>query len=160
MADEINERRSGDGRRKMDCIQPCTPIVEELDKRDTKLEKILENKDKEVHKKLDSIFTCLGTKIPSALFWRIVYGLGILVFVVGGAGIGGTLWGIYGMVSEVKTDVKVMGVTVNNTSIDLKSHMARASTKHDEFDSRLDDIEKGETFYNFYKKQHPIRSRE
>ena len=143
------------------CTQPCKPIVESLEKIELKFEAEQKERDVEVHKKLDGIFACLADKIPSKLFWRVVYGLGILVFVVGGAGISGTLWSIYGNVLEVKGSVlevkgelAVMAVTVNNTSVNLRGHMDRAQNKNDIFDERLDSIEQGTTFFNFYNKQH------
>jgi len=143
------------------CTQPCNPIVESLGKIESKFEVEQDERDIEVHKKLDGIYTCLADKIPSKLFWKVVYGLGILVFVVGGGGIAGTLWSIYGMVSDVKGTVievrgelAVMKVTVDRTALDVGSHITRAELKNDEFDRRLDNVEKGETFFNFYHKQH------
>ena len=72
-------------------------------------------------------------------------------------GIGGTLWDLKSTVSIIATDVKVMAVTVDNTSTDLKSHLTRAENKNDNFDERLDKIERGETYFNFYNKgeMHP-----
>jgi len=161
------ERRSGMRRREdsLVCKELCRPIVLELDRR-REMDRVdldkrtrdriadLDKRDEKIHHKLDEIHNCLGTKIPSKLFWRVVSGFGILVFVICGVGIAGTLWSIYGMVSEVKSEVQVVSVMVDNTAVDLKSHLNRAENKYDSFDKRLDQIEQGTTFFNFYNRQH------
>jgi len=158
------DRRSGADRREI-CSEVCKPIVLELDRR-RDMDRIdlerrtkdkiidLDKRDEKIHNKLDKIYTCLGAKIPSKLFWRVVSGFSIFIFVICGVGITGTLWSIYGMVSEVKAQIQVVSVTVDTTAVDLKSHLVRAEKKYDIFDSRLDKVEQGDTFFNFYNKQH------
>ena len=172
------------------CVEVCKPLVNELANRDVKLAIVLDKTVEKVkaditandekvksemkkmksemekignntHKKLDSISDCIKEKIPSKLFWRVVYGFSILIFGICGAGIVGTLWSIYGIISdvqikvvEVRGNLSAMSVTVQNTAENLKSHLIKADRKYDEFDHRLDKVEKGETFFNFYNKQH------
>ena len=138
MSPPEKERRSGKERR-MDsiCTQLCSPVVMELSRREEKLDR-----------KLDAIHECMGTKIPSKLFWKLAGGIAFIVFI----GIGGTLWDLQTSISVIATDVKVMKVTVSDTSDDLKSHLNRAERKNDRFDERLDKIEKGETYFNFHNK--------
>lgn len=143
---EIVDRRTNVEDRRQNppmCAQPCIPIVNELDKRDS-----------EVHTKLDNIYTCLGTKVPSKIFWRLATGVGIIVFI----GIGGTLWEMKSTISQIDTNVKVMTVTVNSTSQNLSSHITRADSKFDEFDERLDSIERGDTYFNFHNRNKGYRN--
>lgn len=165
LSDE-EDKRSGKDRRAMPptatviCTQPCQPIVKSLDKIESELKSDQKDRDKEVHRKLDNIFSCLALKIPSKLFWRVIGGFFTLVFAIGGVTIAGTLWSIYGMVSEVKGDLKTISVTVARTASDVSTHIIRADNKNDNFDRRLDAIEQGKTFFNFYDKQHPPQQKE
>jgi len=141
----------------------CKPIVLELNARDEKLkteldktaEKVKEELDKTLstlHVKLDGIYTCLASKVPSKLFWKIITGFSIFVFGICGAGIVGTLWSIYGTVLEVNKKVAVMAVTLENTSSDLKTHLIRYERKSDQVDARLNKVEQGETYYRYHDK--------
>ena len=145
------------------CGEVCKPIVLELNHRDEKLkaeldktaEKVKEELDKTLitlHGKLDGIYTCLASKVPSKLFWKIITGFSIFVFGICGAGIVGTLWSIYGTVLEVNKKVAVMAVTLENTSSDLKTHLIRYERKSDQVDARLNKIEQGETYYRYHDK--------
>ena len=141
----------------------CKPIVLELNARDEKLkteldktaEKVKEELDKTLstlHVKLDGIYTCLASKVPSKLFWKIITGFSILVFGICGVGIAGTLWSIYGTVLQVNEKVAVMAVTLENTSSDLKTHLIRYERKSDQVDARLNKVEQGETYYRYHDK--------
>ena len=145
------------------CSEVCRPIVIELNDRDDKLkveldktaEKVKAELDKTqsiLHVKLDGIYTCLASKVPSRLFWRVVGGFFTLVFGICGIGIAGTLWSIYGTVLEVNNKVDVMAVTVKDTREDLKYHLIRGEMQNIEIDKRLDKVERGETYYRYHEK--------
>ena len=145
------------------CGEPCKPIVNELNSRDDKLKLQLEKTAEQVkteleksqsiiHVKLDGIYTCLASKIPSRLFWRVVTMFSVLIFGICGAGIAGTLWSIYGTVLEVNKKVAVMAVTIENTSSNLKSYLIRYERKSDQVDGRLNKVEQGETYYRYHDK--------
>ena len=145
------------------CGEVCKPIVLELNRRDEKLkselgktaEKVKAELDKSqgtLHVKLDGIYTCLASKIPSKLFWRVVTGFSILVFGICGVGIAGTLWSIYGTVLQVNEKVAVMAVTLEHTSSNLKTHLIRYERKSDQVDARLNKVEQGETYYRYHEK--------
>jgi len=153
------------------CGEVCKPIVLELNHRDEKLkaeldktaEKVKEELDKTLstlHVKLDGIYTCLASKVPSKLFWKIITGFSIFVFGICGAGIVGTLWSIYGTVLEVNKKVAVMAVTLENTSSDLKTHLIRYERKSDQVDARLNKVEQGETYYRYHEKTEKQKERE
>ena len=168
------ERRNGKERRAMPpeiCGEVCKPIVLELNRRDDKLkvelektaDKVKEELDKTqstLHVKLDGIYTCLASKVPSKLFWKIITGFSILVFGICGAGIAGTLWSIYGTVLQVNEKVAVMAVTLENTSSNLKTHLIRYEWKSDQVDSRLNKVEQGETYYRYHDKTERQRKKE
>ena len=153
------------------CGEVCKPIIMELNHRDEKLkteldktaEKVKEELDKTLstlHGKLDGIYTCLASKVPSKLFWKIITGFSIFVFGICGAGIVGTLWSIYGTVLEVNKKVAVMAVTLENTSSDLKTHLIRYERKSDQVDARLNKVEQGETYYRYHEKTEKQKERE
>ena len=165
MTDEnlsINDRRSGYERREMppECKNPCDPIVKELNNRDEEFKKVIDNLDGRVHSKLDKIFTCLAEKIPSKLFWRIVFAGMTFVFIIIGGGVAGTFWALKNSISEIDTNVKVMAVTVNRTAEDMNTHIIRAEQKYDSFDQRLDSIERGDTYFNFHNREKERRNRD
>ena len=145
------------------CKEVCKPIIVELNSRDEKLKTSLEKTAEKVRLeqektnqiltvKLDGIYTCLSSKIPSRLFWRVIGGFFTLVFGICGIGIAGTLWSIYGTVLEVNQKVEVMAVTVKNTREDLKYHLVRYEMQNRAIDERLDKVERGETYYRYHEK--------
>jgi hypothetical protein len=159
--DEKTNRRSGMERREIPpCVQPCKPIVDDLDKRDAKLvddldkrdnklQMMLKQWDEAIHRKLDKVFECLETKIPSRIFWRALGFGGFFVFVF----MGGMMWSLKSTVSEIDTNVKIMNVTVNSTGINVKENIIRAEQKYNEFDRRLDKIERGDVYYKLKEKE-------
>ena len=179
------ERRNGKERRAMPpeiCGEVCKPIVLELNRRDDKLKVELEKtadkvkdelnrKDEglkveldqtaiKLHTKLDGIYTCLASKVPSKLFWKIITGFSIFVFGICGAGIVGTLWSIYGTVLQVNEKVAVMAVTLDITSSNLKTHLIRDDLKNDQVDARLNKVEQGETYYRYHDKTERQKKKE
>ena len=153
------------------CSEVCRPIVIELNERDDKLrveldktaEKVKTELDKTqsiLHVKLDGIYTCLASKVPSRLFWRVVGGFFTLVFGICGLGIAGTLWSIYGTVLEVNNKVDVMAVTVMDTREDLKYHLVRYDVQGKIITERLNRVEQGETYYRYHDKTEKQKERE
>ena len=149
----------------------CKPIVLELNARDEKLkveldktaEKVKAELDSlmtKIHVKLDGIYSCLASKIPSRLFWRVIGGFFTLVFGICGVGIAATLWSIYGTVLEVNSKVDVLDVTVKSTAVDLKTHLIRYERKSDQVDARLNKVEQGETYYRYHEKTEKQKERE
>jgi len=145
------------------CGEVCKPMVLELNRRDDKLkselgktaEKVKAELDKTqglLHVKLDGIYSCLASKIPSRLFWRVMGGFFTLVFGICGIGIAGTLWSIYGTVLSVNNKVDVMAVTVKDTREDLKYHLVRYDMQGKTVNDRLNKIEIGETYYRYHDK--------
>ena len=134
------------------CKEVCKPIIVELNNRDERLKTTLEKSHQVLTVKLDGIYTCLSSKIPSRLFWRVIGGFFTLVFGICGLGIAGTLWSIYGTVLEVNQKVEVMAVTVKNTREDLKYHLVRYEMQNRQTDERLDKVEQGETYYRYHEK--------
>jgi len=134
------------------CKEVCKPIIVELNNRDERLKTTLEKSHQVLTVKLDGIYTCLSSKIPSRLFWRVIGGFFTLVFGICGLGIAGTLWSIYGTVLEVNQKVEVMAVTVKNTREDLKYHLVRYEMQNRQTDERLDKVERGETYYRYHEK--------
>jgi len=134
------------------CKEVCKPIIVELNSRDERLKTSLEKFHQVLTVKLDGIYTCLSSKIPSKLFWRVIGGFFTLVFGICGIGIAGTLWSIYGTVLEVNQKVEVMSVTVKNTREDLKYHLVRYEIQNRAIDERLDKVERGETYYRYHEK--------
>ena len=160
---KTGERRNGKERRAMPptvCNEVCKPIVVELDKRDEKMRVNLEKVVEKIHIKLDGIYTCLASKVPSKLFWKIITGFSIFVFGICGAGIVGTLWSIYGTVLQVNEKVAVMAVTLDITSSNLKTHLIRDDLKNDQVDARLDKVEQGEIYYRYHDKTERQRKKE
>ena len=125
------------------CIQPCIPIVTELDKRGMLIKEAMTEEVDKIHGKLDTIFTCLGTKVPSKLFWKLV-GAFILCF----GPMLGFVWSIKSTVANIDTNIQVMAVTVNNNAKNLDIHVI----KRDVLEERINRIEKGETYFNFHNK--------
>ena len=134
------------------CKEVCKPIIVELNSRDERLKTSLEKFHQVLTVKLDGIYTCLSSKIPSRLFWRVIGGFFTLVFGICGIGIAGTLWSIYGTILEVNQKVEVMAVTVKNTREDLKYHLVRYEMQNRAIDERLDKVERGETYYRYHEK--------
>jgi len=134
------------------CKEVCKPIIVELNSRDERLKTSLEKFHQVLTVKLDGIYTCLSSKIPSRLFWRVIGGFFTLVFGICGIGIAGTLWSIYGTILEVNQKVEVMAVTVKNTREDLKYHLVRYEIQNRAIDERLDKVERGETYYRYHEK--------
>ena len=134
------------------CKEVCKPIVVELNSRDERLKTTLEKSHQVLTVKLDGIYTCLSSKIPSRLFWRVIGGFFTLVFGICGIGIAGTLWSIYGTILEVNQKVEVMSVTVKNTREDLKYHLVRYEMQNRAIDEPLDKVERGETYYRYHEK--------
>ena len=145
------------------CGEICKPIVIELNTRDEKLKIELERTAEKVkreldrtqtslHVKLDGIYLCLASKIPSRLFWRVIGAFFTLVFGICGLAIAGSLWSIYGKVLEVSTKVDVMAVTVTDTRENLKFHLVQYDIKGRIIDNRLNKIETGETYYRYHDK--------
>ena len=160
---KTGERRNGKERRAMPptvCNEVCKPIVVELDKRDEKMRVNLEKVVEKIHIKLDGIYTCLASKVPSKLFWKIITGFSIFVFGICGAGIVGTLWSIYGTVLQVNEKVAVMTVTLDITSSNLKTHLIRDDLKNDQVDARLNKVEQGETYYRYHDKTERQKKKE
>jgi len=144
------------GRREVDlvCNEVCKPIVIELDKRNEKLKKDLDDRDKIFHERLDNLNKCMQDKIPSRLFWKLAGGAAIIIFI----GIGGALWEMKSSVAELSTNIKVMNVTVIANSQLVKEHTLSSNIKFNRYDDRLDAIERGDTFYRYYdKSQKPKR---
>lgn len=154
-----DDRRSGLERRGLppNCRQPCEPIVKVIEKRDASWKESLVKLESEVHAKLDKIFTCLGTKIPSKLFWKLISAGAFFIFVVIGGSVAGTLWSLRSTIADIATDVKVMSVSVKLTANQMNQHVTRAEMKYDEFDKRLDSIERGETYFNFHDRDYLLK---
>jgi len=145
------ERRNGKERRAMPpqiCGEVCKPIVLELNQRDEKLKIELDKRDKVFHERLDNLNKCMQDKIPSRLFWKLAGGAAFIIFI----GIGGALWEMKSSVADLSTYIKVMAVTLENTSEDLKIHLVRSERKSDQVDGRLNKIEQGETYYRYHNK--------
>ena len=141
------------------CIQPCTVVLENLDKRDVKLEKEMYTWQDNINKNLTGINACMQSKIPSKLFWKAVGFGGFFVFIF----IGGMMWSLKDTVSNMDTSVQVMSVTVKSTErilnneirrseIEWREHKDKASDAYQALENRVDKIERGETYFNFHNK--------
>ncbi len=112
------ERRSGTERRTVPpttCAVPCKPIDD----------------------KLQAIEKCVMSKTPQKLFFWAVGGIAAFVVLV----IGGAQWKIVDSVSEIRTDVKVMQVTVEATKMGLDKHLMYAEGASAMIEKRLDALE-------------------
>ena len=145
-----NRRINMVGRREVDlvCKEVCKPIVVEFDKRNEKLKIDLDKRDEVFHERLDNLNKCMQDKIPSRLFWKLVGGAAVIIFI----GIGGALWEMKSSVADLSTCIKVMNVTVMDTSQLVKDHLLSTEEKFDRYEDRLDAIEKGETYYRYHEK--------
>ena len=112
------ERRSGTERRTVPpatCTVPCKPIDD----------------------KLTAIERCVKSKTSYNLFFWAVGGIAAFVVVI----IGGAQWLIVESVGEIRTDVRVMQVTVEATKVQLDKHLSFADRIGGDIEKRLDALE-------------------
>jgi len=147
-----SERRSGKERRMEPpiCKIPCKPIVDELSKIEIELKNEVKERDEATHKKLDAMSKCIEDKVPSRLFWKLTGGASVMIFLVFGA----MMWDMKTSISDLDKNISVMAVSVNSNSESLKTHLDRSERTMEKIDERLDKIERGETYYNFYEKEN------
>ena len=92
---------------------------------------------KPIDDKLTAIEACVKSKTPYNLFFWAVGGIAAFVVVV----IGGAQWLIVESVGEIRTDVRVMQVTVEATKANLDKHLSHSDRIGVDIEKRLDALE-------------------
>lgn len=128
------------------CTQPCKPIVDDLNRRDALLKSDDDERERKINKKIDRVVDCIETKIPSRLFWKAVGFGAFFIFIF----VGGMLWSLKGTISEIDTNVKVLGITFNRTENSLERYVIKTDNKIEKLEDRVGAVERGETYYRYH----------